>query len=163
MSTEYLVVLPVESIRRDLEYRDSLPLHCTVMPWFRLKEDVRYVALSNFLLHAACGVNALELVSDRPELFGPHNDVAVHVLKHNAQLNQLHTRLLIFLAGIESLPNRELWRFVGADYRPHVSDAGGRSFSSDSRYAPKHLVLIKRENGIKQVVQAYELGDLVPF
>lgn len=161
MTTEYLVILPVGPIEPGVEYRGSLPLHCTVMPWFRLGEQVSEVILGNKLMFLACGTEELELVSERSELFGLHNDEPVHVLARNEQLNKMHTELLVFLAQIHSLPAHTEW--LGANYQPHVSDSKGSSFPSSRRHKPKKLILLERNaDKIKRFKESYQLGD-IPF
>jgi hypothetical protein len=164
MNREYLVVLPVEPFTRGRSHPtgQSLPLHCTVMHWFRLHPEVSFAALNNKLTVLACWVEtgSIELVSQEPALFGPENDVPVHVLERNERLNLLHTELLLFLASIKSAPEQRKW--VGAGYRPHVTSTD-KAFAPGQKYVSKHLVLVERGGDKNKIVTAgYRLGS-VPF
>jgi hypothetical protein len=160
MNSEYLVLLPVEPFRRFDSYPagKSLPLHCTVMHWFRIRSAASYVALNKKLALLASKVDAgaIELVSHEPALFGPNNDVPVHVLQRNERLNLLHTEILLFLALIKSVPEERRW--VGAGYRHHVTSTD-KAFGPGQKYVPKHLVLVERGEDKNKIVSiAYWLG-----
>ncbi len=164
MSSEYLILLPVEPLRRGDSYLagQSLPLHCTVMHWFRVRSEASYVALNMKLAILASWVDegAIELVSQEPELFGPNNGVPVHVLRRNDRLNLLHTEILVFLASIESTPEERRW--VGAGYRHHVTTTD-KAFEPGQKHVPEHLVLVERgKNKSKIVKVVYKLGG-IPF
>lgn len=164
MSREYLIVLPIEPIPAHGFYasNESLPLHCTIMHWFRpsqdclrtLDEGIERVALEPEF-------QAIELVSERAELFGPNNDIPVHVLADNDQLRMLHTSVFTFLKQMNSLPEELQW--VGDKYRPHVTDTRFRHFPPGTRHRPRSLALIERgEAREKFVTGTYMLGH-APF
>lgn len=160
MNSEYLILLPVEPLRRFDSYPagQSLPLHCTVMHWFRIRSVASYMALNKKLELLASGVKpgAIELVSHEPALFGPNNDVPVHVLQRNERLNLLHTEILLFLALIKSVPEERRW--VGAGYRPHVTNTD-KAFEPGQKYVPKHLVLVERSEDKNKIVRGgYRFG-----
>ncbi len=163
MNKEYLVVLPIEKTAVGDVYPQGkpLPLHCTVMPWFRIDSEERLAGLRNKLMLLACGVqNSIELITERQEFFGPHANVPVHVLRRDERLNLLHTELLVFLAERKSLPRELKW--IGAGYHPYVTDTS-YSLASGSRYTSKHLILIERgEDANKTVKSRHTLGD-IPF
>ncbi len=141
----------------------SLPLHCTVMHWFQLNAESSFAALDYELIFvAACEVGKeIEIVSGQRELFGPNGNIPAHVLQPNVKLVLLHNHLFRFLAKNDSLPKE--FRWIGAGYRPHVTNSGNRSLRSGTRYAAKHLTLIERDMSKAKVVRTqYKLGTF-PF
>lgn len=155
MAPEYLVALPIDDMRVGSEYPPGIPipLHCTLMHWFRHKPHP--IELDNLLYVLADGVSqgSIEFISRAPALFGPKNDVPVHVLWRNERLLLLHTELLISLAHADSLPEERRW--VGAGYRPHVATVD-RPFSPGQRHSPSELVLIRRgEDMVKEVSERF--------
>lgn len=158
MAHEYLIVLPIEAMPAKSQYHPgtSLPLHCTVMPWFSLGSMMFSGLFCEFEEIAARFVpGSIELVSEYPALFGANSDVPVHVLASNPALRELHARLYEWLAETNSVPKEERW--VRNGYRPHVSTVEGRDFPPGSRHHPTGLVLISRPpSKIKYVISALQ-------
>jgi hypothetical protein len=157
---EYLIVLPIEPtpVRQIYPQGQSLPLHCTLMHWFRtssgglteLDKGIERIALE-------ATFEQIELVSERADLFGPGNTVPVHVLAENQPLKALHEKVLSFLEEIDSLPEEQRW--IGEGYRPHVTDTEFRHFPPGTRFRPTNLALIGRsEDRDKLVISSYLLG-----
>jgi hypothetical protein len=164
MSTQYLIVLPIEAMPRGTHYLSgqSLPLHCTVMPWFRLNFRLSFEDLEQLLarLVALPRNSFIELVSQKSEYFGLERDIPVHVLKPNDQLNLLHTRLFKFLAVTDCVLPDLKW--IGAGYRPHVTDTQARQFLPETRHQPRTLTLVERDqNGNKFIQSEFILGGIL--
>lgn len=161
MHNEYLVVLPIEPMQLGDQYPvgTPLPLHCTVMPWFRLQPSIDFAALNAVLSRLACtGKDEVELVSEAPKLFGPKNNIPVHILRGNEWLERLHAELLRYLVAAQSTPVDVRW--VGTGYRPHVTDTVTTAFTSGSRCVPQGLVLIERgDDRIKRVKRCYDFAE----
>ena len=163
--SRFLVLIPISPLSVGAEFppRTSLPLHCTVMPWFPWESEHGLVQLSNELMIRASAIDsdAIELVSEKAALFGYKNNVPCHVLRQSDGLNLLHTKLLCFLARHGNLPKDE-W-IVGAGYRAHVTTRNGESFPVGSTQVAKRLVLVEQTPaGIKVVHSEYEIGA-IPF
>lgn len=165
MNSEYLVLLPIEAMPRGTPYPQgqSLPLRCTLMHWFHLGSALTPGHLYNelMLLASSGAKDHIELVSEKPELFGPNADVPVHVLQRNEELNLLHTQLLKFLAGVDSLPVELRW--IGAGYRPHVATCEGRAFLPGTRHRARFLTLIERGEDKNKVVRSSYQFRGIPF
>lgn len=160
---EYLIVLPIDPMPEGTSYRcgESLPLHCTVMHWFKRDVGCDKDRFHNDILFITNTSQTIELISEVSALFGPASDVPVYVLQRNVDLLLLHTRLFKFLAEVHSLPDRLDW--IGAGYRPHVTTCNGRSFTPGTTHKAESLVLIERkDDGTKVVVVEHQLGD-IPF
>ncbi len=154
MIREYLIALPVEAMPLGSRYAAAtqLPLHCTVMHWFltNLPLDELLDELGEMV--AGLGRSAIELVSDYPALFGPHVDVPVHVLHRNEELEWLHTALLIRLAKRYSEPSAYQW--IGAGYRPHVTDRGSACFTPERVHRTDRLAVVERFADKSRVVRS---------
>ncbi|HET8581074.1 MAG TPA: hypothetical protein VFL98_01240 [Candidatus Paceibacterota bacterium] len=161
MPGEFLIVLPIEPIMPDTAYAAGtpLPMHCTLMPWFRWAADGAETSALMFLLEGLAGdrtKGALQLVSAGPDMFGPNGDVPVHVLSRNRELELLHTRLLISLAMYRVRFRDLAW--LGAGYRPHVGDVRVTAHDAGRTFAADRIVLISRnEAGAKIVTSAHRL------
>lgn len=155
--SEYLLVLPIEPVPLGTSYPPgvSLPLHCTLMQWFKTSGDPDLAAeVSAAGVKSGC-IELVSLALDRA--FGPKANVPVHVLERDEDLNLLHTRLLVLLAALPSDFSELRW--IGAGYRPHVSDTEGRSFAPHTRHACKHVALIERDpDKVKTVRKIFHFG-----
>lgn len=161
MSTEYLVVLPVNAMSWGDRYREevSLPLHCTVMPWFQFYSEYDFEHF-RIWLNALVNQKPIELVSEFPAMFGPDNTVPVHVLERNPALELLHTQIFLHLAQARATPSELRW--VGAGYRPHVTTVRENQFLPGTRHIAKTIAIVERgkdERGMKKVVAAYGFKD----
>lgn len=166
MNREYLIALPVEEMPEGATYAPSrsLPLHCTAMQWFRLESQFDRARLFNEMMLAALGPETpyIELVSEAREFFGPNREVPCHVLARNEDLNLLHTELFMRLSKAQCSFLAPL-AWLGAGYRPHVSDAEGRSFPIGSRHRATSMALVERNAERRRIVRAvYQFGEL-PF
>ncbi|HEY0010567.1 MAG TPA: hypothetical protein VGB97_01475 [Candidatus Paceibacterota bacterium] len=158
MEREYLLLLPIEpfSIGDTFESGAQLPLHCTVMYWFKpgwgnmleaITESLKAVALINLA--------DIKLISTMPARLGPKRDISVHLFERDPPLLYLHTAVLLLLAKMNSLP-RDL-KLAGAGYVPHVTSTD-RAFPPGSECFPRELVLIERgEDGAKKVSARFPL------
>lgn len=155
---KYLIILPMmENMKQGAVYETelSLPLHCTVLQWFlpgkyfvpdHLEEKLRA------FIKKKLKNKHFDLVSDRPALFGPNSDIPVHILKQNPAVELLHTTVLLHLAEHGgNLPEDLKW--VGAGYRPHVTDTVMSSFRPGTTYRARKIALLGRnEYGDRKVL-----------
>ena len=145
--SEYLIVLPIDPIPLGARYAkgERLPLHCTVMHWF--KSETQFFGVVPWEVvrqrkDLCVGTEGIQLVSGAKENFGVNGEVVVNVLERNPILNVLHTLLLVHLVAHDFWPQKLQW--VGAGYRPHVTPVHGRSFPSGTTYHAREMVLIER-------------------
>jgi hypothetical protein len=162
MQPDYLIVLPIDPMLvGDLYAKgEELPLHCTLMPWFRLSSSFSRERLNYELMVLGTGLDEgfIELISDYPEYMG---HVLAHILKRDARLLLLHTRLLISLVKINSQPRDVEW--IGAGYRPHVTNRTDKLLVPYRRHRVTDLALLERDkDGTKKVVYSRALNE-IPF
>ncbi len=160
---EYLVVLPIEDMLAGSAYgpNESLPLHCTLMQWFTLGEKADPDSLADELASLAAAVceGYIALASGDPALFGPENDVPVHVLVRDSVLDLLHTRLLCSIVEKGGAVKNLKW--TGAGFRPHVSTVNGRTFGPGAQHRAQSLVLLQRDAKKNQkVLGSYPFGTM---
>lgn len=161
MENQYLLVLPLEPFEIGDSYQPGteLPLHCTVMPWFAIDDVLTFEHLNRRLdsLVSSISCRDLTLKSLRPALFGPNEDIPVHVLENNETLNMVHTRVLLLLGSMDSFPKDLRW--VGAGYRPHVTSTH-REFRPGSVHAARALAVVRRDaSEVKEVVAVHSFLD----
>lgn len=158
MTKEYLLVLPVDPMRCGDEYASGelIPLHCTLMHWFTFRRISAMWLFKQQLQEITNECEPFELVSDQPAMLGPDMNVPVHVLERNQSLAVLHTRIFRLLCIMRSEPSELRW--VGAGYRPHVTNVGAKRFVPASRHSVDHIALVERnESKIKRVDSMYWL------
>jgi hypothetical protein len=159
---QHLVALPIHPMGVGTSYSPNtpLPLHCTVMHWFKLGPNNSIDQLNNELTRLAGeirGESPLRLISSLSSLFGSKNDVPVFVLERNPDLEILHTKLLLFLAAAGCLLTELRW--VGAGYRPHVATVGRYSFPAGQSYSANEIVLVEKGvGGVKTVLSTRPIG-----
>ncbi|OGG47298.1 hypothetical protein A2671_00115 [Candidatus Kaiserbacteria bacterium RIFCSPHIGHO2_01_FULL_49_13] len=139
----YLFVLEVDPMEVG-EIHGSLPLHCTLMPWFYTYPDWREILEKTrgvFL-----GQRAVGLFSGARAFFGEKNNTPVHMLVRHKELLLLHSKLLEVLSGYGT--DHVIPRYVGQKFSPHVSDHKDRSFPPGSYLLSKHVYLIEAQNVI---------------
>ncbi len=164
MQLEYLVVLPVDSMLAGTVYAkgEQLPLHCTLMPWFRLSSSFSRERLEYELMILASNLEAdcIELICERHDLFGPSSDIPVSLLRREPALLNLHTQLLVSLIKIDSQPKDVAW--IGAGYRPHITQYSGDVLIT-YKYKASCLSLLERgEDGAKKVIHQRAFAE-IPF
>src|SRR5690606_29657756 len=78
------------------------------------------------------GSTAPIAVSDRPDMFGQHYNLPVHVLVSNPELKAMHIRVLELAEALGGVLYYTEWS--GEAYTPHVTDRGPkRRFLPGSR------------------------------
>src|SRR5437867_3486088 len=125
----YLLALEIDPMQIGTTYT-ALPLHCTVMHWFRASQPPSRVLDATRSVFAK--TPPLELISEAPALFGPKRNVPVHTLRPTEGLHMLHAHLFDALGqlGVEHTAPE----YVGAireedeGWHPHVSSLGERAF-----------------------------------
>lgn len=171
MDKEYLLFLPIEPclIGDTFEPGVPLPLHCTLLHWFRVRERFTFSAVHESLstvAHAGFAENPLSplrkmrLVSEKASLFGPNNDIPVHELQWSEGLRLLHERVLYAL-GAQVIHCEPRW--IGSGWHPHVTTTDGREFAPGMSHAPTQFVCLERdERKARKVVSFYIIPPQEP-
>ncbi len=123
----YLFILPIEPVEIG-EIYEHLPLHCTLMPWFRLTATPEELLEKISMIFERHG--PLELISAAPALFGPNDDIPVHTLASNPSLINLHNKLFVALNEMDAIHTERKW--TGNGFAPHVATKNKRAFPPDS-------------------------------
>ena len=138
-----------------------VPLHCTIMHWFRV--DLTPEQVMEVAALALEGLDSVELVSDAFALFGRSRDIPVHSIVASEALMTLHTKLFAALNGV-GVEYAEP-EYVGNGYRPHSTTQEERSFPVGSRH-----ILLKRSTKIRHrprkfgvSLRSIELNPLSPL
>lgn len=134
--SKMLYALEIEEVQWNKAY-DSIPLHCTLMHWFRHDNPVEKVLLDTYGLFQKLG--PIEIESDCVALFGPNNDTPVHTLRSCEALHKLHMDLYGQLHRMGAIFTSSQW--IGYNYRPHVTTRGRRDFPPGTRHTCRHIIL----------------------
>lgn len=119
----FLVAFEVEPVVMGRVY-ETLPLHCTLMHWFRTKLDHHAI---KHVVGLVCYTNGpLFLHAGGIENFGPQKTIPVSVIRETRDLMALHTKIHQVLLDL-SVTFVEP-QYVGEGYRPHVTVTDGRFF-----------------------------------
>lgn len=158
MKSEYVVVLPISSLELGI-YHEKTGLHCTLMHWFSISESIIETDVMEAVasLKPSDGSKGIDLYAKQFGLFGPNDDVPVHILQENAVLHTIHNDFLRFLRGSHCTLPRNDW--IGAHYRPHVTLVPGKKFAIGSFFRATQLALIRR-SGNKQKKEVIHLRRL---
>lgn len=131
-------MLPIEQMQAGAVY-SSLPLHCTLMPWFMVNASPEeLIGKTNAVFKQR---SPIELVSDAPALFGKKKNIPVHRLVKNPSLKKLHDDLLKSLNEMDA-EHIEL-SYVGDGYNPHITTKDGSSFPQGSHQTIKSVYLVE--------------------
>lgn len=145
----YLVVIPIDELRDRDHFPEgtSLPLHCTVMPWFRIGPEVNMRGIIPALAELSSFLPApITLTGTGRDRFGPERDVPVTRVYEPLGLMALHAYLCGLVPPGDSVDGNRRW--TGRNYRPHVSDASdGSSFAVGCTFEAKTIALVQRSDG----------------
>lgn len=137
----FLVVLEIESVEVGRVY-SSLPLHCSIVNWFRIEAGSEEVL--NVLKRVLKNHRPVELISEAPDFFGVNNTIPVFTLVRTDALQKLHIDLFQQLASLSPIYLEP--QFAGEYYRPHVTTQGATSFSVGSKVVAKNIYLVEALN-----------------
>jgi 2'-5' RNA ligase len=101
-------------------HRNDWPFHITLVPWFDIDEgrDVEPV-----LEEVARAASPFRTTLGEFTHFGPKDNVPVYILKDQAELKELHDRLL---AGVlETGARLHVARWIGENFRAHITQHDG--------------------------------------
>ncbi len=151
---KYILVLPIERMPEGGVHPkgESLPLHCTLVPWFQLGEEVDYYEFTYdlSLLIRAITTSPIRLSPAAAELFGRSHNIPVWVLKANQKLQELHNGILEYLESRGGFTDRE---WIKGKFRPHVTDTVTSSFSQYKNFDATSVVLLSRMHNGNRLVK----------
>ncbi|MDP1688928.1 MAG: hypothetical protein Q8L47_02250 [bacterium] len=134
----YLFLLPIAEMGEETIY-SSLPLHCTLMPWFKVNATPEELVKKVSPVFKQCGF--IKLVSTAPAFFGKKKDIQVHKLAPNPPLKNLHLDLWKILnkIGVEYIDTS----YIANNYIPHVTTKGRSAFRSGRRHTINSVSLVE--------------------
>lgn len=154
----FLVALEVERFEVEKVYT-TLPLHCTLMPWF-------YTTHSASMIQRVCGealddLPPVEILALEPELFGAAHSIPVHSVFSSGLLMETHALLLERLTMF-SVTHAEP-QYVGAGYQPHVTSTIKKEFETGSKTVVRCISVVEALNvqqlKDKKVLQRIHLSN----
>ncbi len=138
----------------------SLPLHVTLMPWFKIEGTNNLRGLNRYLALIASKRSQLELTGKNLDKFGPKRDVDVRVLEDTKKLRKLHGDLVAVVGWSEGTCESP---YIRGNYAPHVSFVNGVSLDEGELVKADALQLIDRDlvTHERTVEKVFPLG--IPF
>ena len=132
----YLLALEIEPVEVNKVYT-ALPLHCTVVHWFR--SELNPAVIIKTVGPIVKATTPLELISGKPDMFGEDKDVPVNRLEDDHQIMQLHKSLHAALKaiGIEDV----VPKWTGDGFNTHVTRQRSGRFEEGRRFLATRLYL----------------------
>lgn len=141
----FLLALEITPMETHRSYPKGLPLHCTVLHWFRTEADESKV------LETATGViqttPPIELVAGEEAWFGPSNgpqNISVNRILPTPEHLRLHYRLCAAI-GTLGLEHTEP-AYILNGYNPHVTKQAEGQFVEGSRHISTATYLVEARN-----------------
>lgn len=132
----YLLALEIEPVEVNKVYM-ALPLHCTVVHWFR--SDKSPADIAKAITPIVIATPAIELVSGEPAMFGQKKDVPVNRLENDESILDLHKKLHHTLQNIGIKDAVPMW--TGDGFNPHVTRQRSGRFEQGRRFTAHKLYL----------------------
>ena len=132
----YSLALEIEPVEVNKVYI-ALPLHCTVVHWFRSDRSPADIVKS--ISAIASSAAPIELVAGAPDMFGLQKDVPVNRLLDDKQVMDLHRQLhaqLQTLGVVDVVPQ---WTNDG--FNTHVTRQRSGRFEQGRRFVARRLYL----------------------
>ena len=106
--------------------RAEWPLHVTLVPWFTVSDDQRSQLLAALIQYGVSKAPFAVHVGEQ-ELFGPHKDVPVNLIREQAPVAQLHDDLLTLVRrqGIQIHGSASIHPGLEQTYRAHITHHPG--------------------------------------
>lgn len=136
----YLLVFEIEPITPFATYT-TIPLHCTLMPWFRVSDEAALHTMLETVFDAA---EPITLIAEGADSFGPLDGsytVAVNHIHKTPTLMQLHMTLYGELEKLGAAFDEPA--FCGEAFEPHVTECMGLQFVEGSRHHARRVHLIE--------------------
>lgn len=155
--TEKLTIIsPFEHLTNGDSFEgNNWPLHVTLFTWFDIPAD--FEEFDRALRELQSDIQSIKLVGGEKTLFGPDQDVPVRLVGDENELRTVHEKIMSLVESHGSKAWNEA--FVGAGYRPHVTDTSTNQFSKDETATLTTMNLIKGDvDGIRVVVGTYGIG-----
>ncbi|MDO8335791.1 MAG: hypothetical protein Q7T74_03370 [Candidatus Saccharibacteria bacterium] len=139
MAAEKLIVSTLEPVEVGDTF-PSLPLHVTLMPWFKI-EDKNVRELQGYLRTIARKHQKLDLIGQDEAMFGSDHDVRVRILA-NEVLQLVHNDILLAMKWSQARCDSE---YIDTHYSPHVSFVGNDSLPKGEIKEVTAMQLIDRD------------------
>lgn len=136
----YLLALEIEPVEINRVYI-ALPLHCTVVHWFRSERPPADIVKAVKDIVAASP--ALELVSGKPDMFGKDKDVPVNRLVDDGPLMDFHKTLHDALKQLGVIDVEPMW--TGDGFNMHVTRQRSGRFEEGRRFIARKLYVAEAQ------------------
>jgi len=138
----YLLALEIDRFEIGLGYR-TLPLHCTLMPWFILSGSHEATdRLTGFVEHICSAYPSPRLNVYGDSMFGRSFDIPVHLVTKTAVLMGLHRAVFSAVKEMGAQVPDEEW--AGDGYRPHIAIIEENTPGLHEEIITSRLVLIEK-------------------
>lgn len=132
----YLLALEIEPVEVNRVYV-ALPLHCTVVHWFRSeKPPAEIIRAINSIV---ADTSPVELISGKADQFGENKDVPVNLIENDETILVLHKTLHMALQRIGVVDVVPKWTQDG--FIPHVTRQRSGRFEEGRRFTARKLYL----------------------
>jgi 2'-5' RNA ligase len=132
----YLLALEIEPVEVNKVYV-ALPLHCTVVHWFR--SDKSPAEILKAITPTVTATPPIEIISGKPDMFGLDKDVPVNRLVDDEPIMNLHRELHTTLQRIGVEDVNSMW--TGDGFNTHVTRQRSGRFEEGRRLTSRKVYL----------------------
>lgn len=136
---EFLIALAVDPVEEGRGY-GSLPLHCTVVQWFKTEDVRRVISDLRMICEVICPLTLK--VSSFDGTFGPGGNTPVHVVHPSTVLTGLHDACMKLVEHADGTLHNPEW--CGKNYRPHITITDGRCVAVGHQVVARQLYLVEK-------------------
>lgn len=133
---------------------NNWPLHVTLLTWFDVPTDFDgFIAALSELQHR---LQPIRIKGGEKALFGPDENIPVRLIGDVNNLRVIQEKILAVVSSFGC----HVWNesFVGAGYRPHVTDTTLKTFDKDETALLTTMNLVKGDTeGERVVVGSFDL------
>lgn len=134
----YLLALEIEPVTTNTVYV-ALPLHCTVVHWFR--SELAPADILKAVTPIVEATKPVELISGAADMFGEDNDVPVNRLTDDEKAMELHKSLHTALKNIGVVDVAPKWTQDG--FNMHVTRQRSGRFEEGRTHTASRLYLVE--------------------
>lgn len=145
--------VPVRFKRRRLEW----PLHVTVVPWFMVPDEQKFI---QFLEEHLPSEPSFNVLVGQDAAFGAEGEIPVSLIADRTPFAILHNYVLEAIADHDGTVLLNTW--IRDAYRPHITHHGDNRLHEGDTFTARSLTIVRLlDDDMCEVVTTMSLGDTV--
>ena len=137
MSQKYVIVHFIKPVEPKYSFsHKKWPLHITLVPNFVISDSIE--ELTNNLDEVSHSIKPFGIQRGDDENFGPNGEVLVSLIKSEADILSLHSKLLAITKSYEF----DTPQYIGEGYRPHATKQTDNQLIYGESYLVNSITLV---------------------